>query len=68
MCCLVIIGGNVTVRSSCDVEGKEGKTYFGEFETVLNVKNKKEMREALEKVYALAKRRKELKWELLFCQ
>ncbi|MBQ8750978.1 MAG: hypothetical protein IJZ30_05025 [Alphaproteobacteria bacterium] len=56
MCCLVGLGGNVAVRSSCDVEDKGGKTYSGEFETVLNVKNKKEMRDALEQVYASAKR------------
>ena len=65
MCCLVGLGGNVAVRSSCDVEDKKGKTHSGQFETILNVKNKKQMRKAIEKVYASAKMLKMPEWELL---
>lgn len=49
---LVMCGGNAAVRSSADVEDQSGNTYSGEFESVLNVKNKAQMIKALEKVYA----------------
>ena len=53
MKCVVACGGNVAVRSSADVEDAE-KSYSGVFKSVLNVKTKKEMREALKQVYASA--------------
>lgn len=55
MQCAVKLGGNVAVRSSADVEDKGGKTYSGQFDSVLNVKNKAQMRDALNQVYASAK-------------
>ena len=47
-------GGNVAVRSSADIEDGKAKSYSGLFETVLNVKTKKEMKDALNKVYKSA--------------
>lgn len=51
---LVACGGCVAVRSSADIEDQEGKTNSGAFKSVLFVKNKTQMREALKKVYASA--------------
>ena len=48
------LGGNVAVRSSADIEDKKGKTYSGQFESVLNVKTRKQMADALNTVYASA--------------
>ncbi|MBO7509437.1 MAG: hypothetical protein J6T57_04155 [Alphaproteobacteria bacterium] len=48
------LGGNVAVRSSADVEDKDGKTYSGQFESVLNVKTREQMTVALNTVYASA--------------
>ena len=40
---VVKLGGNVAVRSSADVEDGMGKTYSGQFASVLSVKNKSQM-------------------------
>lgn len=56
MHCLAACGGNVAVRSSADIEDKEGKTHSGEFESVLSVKNKRQMQKALQTVYASAQK------------
>lgn len=48
------LGGNVAVRSSADIEDKKGKTYSGQFESVLNVKTHDQMATALNTVYASA--------------
>lgn len=45
-------GGIVAVRSSANIEDASGKTYSGVFDSVLNIRNKAQMREALTKVYA----------------
>ena len=52
---VVKLGGNVAVRSSADVEDGMGKTYSGQFASVLSVKNKSQMYQALREVYASAK-------------
>lgn len=54
MDCAKKLGGNVAVRSSADVEDQPGKTYSGQFESVLNVKTRAQMRNALNTVYASA--------------
>lgn len=51
---LVACGGNVSVRSNADVEDANGETHSGVFDSVLNVHNKQEMLEALQKVYRSA--------------
>ena len=48
------LGGNIAVRSSADVEDEKGKTYSGQFESVLNVKTREQMAIALNTVYASA--------------
>lgn len=65
MQCAVKLGGNVAVRSSADVEDKGGKTYSGQFDSVLNVKTKAQMREALNQVYASAKNVKDAKMGII---
>lgn len=56
MYCLVKLGGNVAVRSSADVEDQENKSFSGEFDSVLSVKNRSQMAEALAKVYDSAQK------------
>lgn len=48
------LGGNIAVRSSADIEDKKGKTYSGQFESVLNVKTRNQMATALNTVYKSA--------------
>lgn len=52
---LAACGGNVAVRSNADIEDQAGNSYSGAFATVLNVTNRKQMRAALEEVYASSK-------------
>lgn len=52
MYALAACGGNVAVRSSANIEDKGGKTYSGAFKSVLSVKNKTQMYNALNKVYS----------------
>ncbi|MBO7066690.1 MAG: hypothetical protein J6W40_03650 [Alphaproteobacteria bacterium] len=54
MDCVKKLGGNVAVRSSADIEDQKGKTYSGQFESVLNVKTRDQMVNAIEKVYKSA--------------
>ncbi len=51
---MVKLGGNVAVRSSADVEDGETSSYSGQFDSVLSVKTKSDMRQALNTVYASA--------------
>ncbi|MBO4583123.1 MAG: hypothetical protein J5714_03665 [Alphaproteobacteria bacterium] len=48
------LGGNIAVRSSADIEDQKGKTYSGQFESVLNVKTRDQVAGALNTVYASA--------------
>ncbi len=48
------LGGNIAVRSSADIEDKKGKTYSGQFESILNVKTRNQMATALNTVYKSA--------------
>ena len=48
------LGGNVAVRSSADIEDRKGKTYSGQFESVLNVKTRDQRADAVNKVYESA--------------
>ena len=48
------LGGNIAVRSSADIEDKKGKTFSGQFESVLNVRTREQMAKALNTVYASA--------------
>lgn len=48
------LGGNVAVRSSADCEDSDTQSYSGKFKSVLHVKTRQQMRDALEKVYASA--------------
>ena len=54
MDCAKKLGGNVAVRSSADIEDQKGKTYSGQFESVLNVKTRDQMANAIETVYKSA--------------
>lgn len=54
MVCTKKLGGNVAVRSSADIEDQKGKTYSGQFESVLNVKTRDQMANAIETVYKSA--------------
>lgn len=59
-------GGCVAVRSSADAEDKGGSTNSGMFESVLNVRNREEMKQALETVYRSAERVPEAKMAIVF--
>lgn len=48
------LGGNIAVRSSADIEDKKGKTFSGQFESVLNVRTREQVAKALNTVYASA--------------
>ncbi len=54
MQCVAALGGNVAVRSSADVEDSDECSYSGKFKSVLHVKTRAQMRDALNAVYASA--------------
>ena len=55
MSCVAACGGNVAVRSSADCEDSDDKSYSGIFKSVLHVKTRQQMRQALNTVYDSAK-------------
>ena len=55
MSCVAACGGNVAVRSSADCEDSDDKSYSGVFKSVLHVKTRQQMRQALNTIYDSAK-------------
>ena len=68
MHCVAALGGNVAVRSSADIEDQSTDSCSGVFESVLNVKTREQMRNALNKVYTSAKTRPEAQMGIIIQQ